>query len=388
MTPEPEGITFKVERVAFSEPGRLEVSGRWYGVRGRRFMRPTLIFRRRAQDGEQRVLADLEHKPWAAENGSRWTAAFALEIPLKDAVEIELAVAPDITVALGAGGDAAKRGTRQAAKKVAAASQARSPRVRSDPIRARPRERSPELERMRERLEVSEQGIARERAKRETVEEALEEERRAARQLRAELGRVQAELELAGAVQGELDTASAALDALRSESRDTGRRLETAERELGEERSTAESLRRQPADADAAVKRLTGAGQGDTPGSDPEVTAVGSRTARPPTQRPGRVAAGTELGESPPGQRSPSERGRERPPGQRSRSERGRERPSAERGRPERSPAEHHHPLVPRSERPLNPSLRSGSWLVRGLAVVGMLIVILAIVLLIRSTVG
>jgi hypothetical protein len=388
MTPEPEGITFKVERVAFSEPGRLEVSGRWYGVRGRRFMRPTLIFRRRAQDGEQRVLADLEHKPWAAENGSRWTAAFALEIPLKDAVEIELAVAPDITVALGAGGDAAKRGTRQAAKKVAAASQARSPRVRSDPIRARPRERSPELERMRERLEVSEQGIARERAKRETVEEALEEERRAARQLRAELGRVQAELELAGAVQGELDTASAALDALRSESRDTGRRLETAERELGQERSTAESLRRQLADADAAVKRLTGAGQGDTPGSDPEVTAVGSRTARPPTQRPGRVAAGTELGESPPGQRSPSERGRERPPGQRSRSERGRERPSAERGRPERSPAEHHHPLVPRSERPLNPSLRSGSWLVRGLAVVGMLIVILAIVLLIRSTVG
>jgi hypothetical protein len=374
MTPEPEGITFKVERVAFSEPGRLEVSGRWYGVRGRRFMRPTLIFRRRAQDGEQRVLADLEHKPWAAENGSRWTAAFALEIPLKDAVEIELAVAPDITVALGAGGDAAKRGTRQAAKKVAAASQARSPRVRSDPIRARPRERSPELERMRERLEVSEQGIARERAKRETVEEALEEERRAARQLRAELGRVQAELELAGAVQGELDTASAALDALRSESRDTGRRLETAERELGQERSTAESLRRQLADADAAVKRLTGAGQGDTPGSDPEVTAVGSRTARPPTQRPGRVAAGTELGESPPGQRSPSERGRERP--------------SSERGRPERSPAEHHHPLVPRSERPLNPSLRSGSWLVRGLAVVGMLIVILAIVLLIRSTVG
>jgi hypothetical protein len=369
MTPEPEGITFKVERVAFSEPGRLEVSGRWYGVRGRRFMRPTLIFRRRAQDGEQRVLADLEHKPWAAENGSRWTAAFALEIQLKDALEMELAVAPDITVPLAAGGDAPKRGTRQAAKSVAAASQARSPRVRSDPIRARPRERSPEVERLRERLEASEQGIARERAKRETVEGALEEERGAARQLRAELGRVQAELELAGAVQRELETASAALDALRSESRDTGRRLETAERELGEERSTAESLRRQLADADAAVKRLTGAGQGDTPGSDPEVTAVASR-------------------ERPPGQRSPSERSGERPPGQRSPSERSRERRSAERGRPERSPAEHHQPLLPRSERPLNPSLRSGSWLVRGLAVVGMLIVILAIVLLIRSTVG
>jgi hypothetical protein len=380
MTPEPDQVSFKVERLAFARSGRLEVSGRWYGVRGRRFMRPTLIYRQAAKEGEQRVLADLEHKPWAAENGSRWTAAFALEIALEDAAEMELAVAPDITVPLAAGG-AVKRGTRQAAKTGAAAAQARSPRVRSDPIRARPRERSPEAERLRERLDTSEQGIARERAKREGVEQALEEERRAARQLRAELGRVQAELELAGAVQRELDTASAALDALRSESRDTGRRLETAERELGEERSTAESLRRQLADADAAVKRLTGAGPGSTSGSDPEVTAVASRSTRPPLQRAGRVVAGTELGGSLPGQPSPSERGRERPPGERSR-------PPGERGRPERLPAERHHPLLPRSERPLNPSLRSGSWLVRGLAVVGMLIVILAIVLVIRSTVG
>jgi hypothetical protein len=373
MTPEPDHVTFEVERIAFAQPGRLEVSGRWYGVRGRRFMRPTLIFKRRAQDSEQRVLADLEHKPWAAEDGDEWTAAFALEIPLKDALEMELAVAPDITVPLAAGGGAAKRGTRQAAKTVAAAAQARSPRVRSDPIRRRPRERSPEVERLRERLDASEQGIARERAKRETVEEALEEERRAARQLRAELGRVQAELELAGAVQRELDTASAALDSLRSESRDTGRRLETAERALGEERSTAESLRRQLADADAAVKRLTGAGQDGTSGSDPKVTAVTSRATRSPSQRAGRVASGTELGESLPGQRGPSERGRERAPG--------------ERVRPERLPAERHRPVL-RSERPLNPSLRSGSWLVRGLAVVGMLIVIVAIVLVIRSTVG
>src|ERR1700712_3924274 len=96
MTPEPDQITFKVERIAFGESGLLEVSGRWYGVRGRRFRRPTLIYRRRGPDSEQRVLADLEHKPWAAENGGRWTAGFALEIALEDAVEMELAVAPDI----------------------------------------------------------------------------------------------------------------------------------------------------------------------------------------------------------------------------------------------------------------------------------------------------
>jgi hypothetical protein len=59
-----------------------------------------------------------------------------------------------------------------------------------------------------------------------------------------------------------------------------------------------------------------------------------------------------------------------------------------QRPRPERVIADRHHPVPPRSERPLNPSLRSGGWLVRGLAVVMMVIVIVAIVLVIRSTVG
>ncbi|MGI9185100.1 MAG: hypothetical protein ACR2GZ_09085 [Solirubrobacteraceae bacterium] len=348
MTPEPDQIAFKVERIAFAQPGRLEVSGRWYGVRGRRFMRPTLIFRPRERDGEQRVLADLEHKPWAAENGSRWTAVFALETALEDAVGLELAVAPDITVPLTADGGATKPGTRQAAKPVAATAQARSPRVRSDPIRSRPRDTSPEVTRLRERLDAAEQGITRERAKRERVDQTLEEERRGARRLRAELGRVQAELELAGAVQRELDAASATLDKLRSESREAGQRVETAEREVGEEHRTAEDLRRQLAHADAAVKRLTGAAPDRTSGSDTGVTAVSGP--------------------------NPSEHGRQRP--------------RIERVRPDRLTAERRHPVPPRSARPLNPSLRSGSWLVRGLAVVVMLIVIVAIALVIRSTVG
>ena len=36
-------IAFAVERVALAQPGRLEVTGRWYGVRGRRFVRPEVI---------------------------------------------------------------------------------------------------------------------------------------------------------------------------------------------------------------------------------------------------------------------------------------------------------------------------------------------------------
>ena len=48
-------------------PGRLEVSGRWYGVRGRRFMRPTLTFRHRA-DGER---AARSRRPRAQAVGGR-----------------------------------------------------------------------------------------------------------------------------------------------------------------------------------------------------------------------------------------------------------------------------------------------------------------------------
>ena len=327
MTPEPERITFEVERIAFGETGHLEVTGRWYGVRGRRFMRPTLTFKHRSQGNEQRALADLEHKPWAAEDGDEWTAAFPLEVKLEDTAEMELAVAPDITVPLAGGEGATEPGPHRAVKTVTAAPQARSPRIRADPVRGRPREHSPELQRLRERLTVAEESTERERAKREAVGQALEDERRAGRRLRAELGRVRAELELAGAVQRELDSASTALDALRSQARDTGRRLESTAHELEVQRSTADRLGRKLAEAEAAVERLTAA--------EPEP-----------------------------------------------------ERGLVQRPRPERVIADRHHPVPPRSERPLNPSLRSGGWLVRGLAVVMMVIVIVAIVLVIRSTVG
>ena len=373
MTAETDGITFEVERIALVKE-RLEVSGRWYGIRGRRFMRPTLILRARPDDGEHRVLADLEHKPWAAEDGDEWIAAFPVSAEPESAMQIELAVAPDITVQLASGDGAAKPGRRTKAT-VAAAAEARSPRVRADPVRGRPRERSPEAERLRERLTAAEENTERERARRATVDQALEEERRAARQLRAELGRVRAELELAGAVQRELDTASAALDSLRSEFRDASRRLETAERELGEERISAERLRRQLADAGAAVTRLTRSGQAQ----------ASAEADLAPRER--------RAGERAPGNATP----RERPPApvgaELSRPERG----AVERPRPERAGGERprtdrataiHHPVAPRTERPLNPSLRSGSWLVRGLAVIVMLIVIVAVVLVIRSTVG
>jgi hypothetical protein len=65
----------ELERFEFATPERIEVVGHWSSLRGRRFMRPTLVLK---GEGEpKRLLADLEHKPWTAVEGEEWIAAFA-----------------------------------------------------------------------------------------------------------------------------------------------------------------------------------------------------------------------------------------------------------------------------------------------------------------------
>ena len=93
-------ISFELDRFELADGGRLELSGRWFGVRGRRFIRPTLTLR--IAGAPYRSLADLDHKPWAAEHGEQWDAVFPLGVELVDVDEAELNVAPDITVPLPA----------------------------------------------------------------------------------------------------------------------------------------------------------------------------------------------------------------------------------------------------------------------------------------------
>jgi hypothetical protein len=74
------------------------VLGRWFGVRGRVFIRPTLSF-----SSGRRLLADLEHKPWAAQDGQPWTASFALEDSRRRSLgPAQLSVAPDVSIELPA----------------------------------------------------------------------------------------------------------------------------------------------------------------------------------------------------------------------------------------------------------------------------------------------
>jgi hypothetical protein len=110
------GVTFEAERFEWTAPDRLEVSGRWYGVRGHRFMRPALTVE--AQDGRRRMLADLDHKPWAAQDGEEWLAAFPWDGDPIEVAGAELAVAPSVAVDLpapavpGRSRKAASRATR------------------------------------------------------------------------------------------------------------------------------------------------------------------------------------------------------------------------------------------------------------------------------------
>lgn len=94
-------IFFELDRFELGEGDRLELSGRWFGVRGRRFVRPTLALVSDA--GRVRALADLEHKPWAPEDGEAWEAAFPCRTD-SEVLEAELSVAPDIAIQLPAPG--------------------------------------------------------------------------------------------------------------------------------------------------------------------------------------------------------------------------------------------------------------------------------------------
>lgn len=90
-------IRFQLDSLDFSD-GRVVVSGRWHGVRGLRFVRPTLIV-----DGDE-VLATLEHKPWPAD-ADPWVAEFPWEDGRIDPRRTALSVAPSVTVPLAWPGD-------------------------------------------------------------------------------------------------------------------------------------------------------------------------------------------------------------------------------------------------------------------------------------------
>lgn len=154
-------VSFELDRLDFGPGGRIELAGRWFGIKGRRFVRPTLTL---GVAGETcRLLADLEHKPWAAEEGEVWVAAFTGAPEPGDVNELELAVAPDIAVPLEspAGGPTRRKDKAR--------------RDRTDALRARYEAALKELERVtKERDEALGRGEALERERGEARRDADE----------------------------------------------------------------------------------------------------------------------------------------------------------------------------------------------------------------------
>ena len=384
MTPEDDGITFEVDRLTAGTAGRIEVSGRWYGVRGRRFVRPSLTLTLRAttaSNGCSPTSSTSRGRRRTARRGSRPSRSMASSTA---AERIELAVAPDITVEL-AGGSGPRVNTGRAAD-LRPAGSTRSPVCATIPPVLAPAPPGPRRScGCVNGSPLAESLITRERTRRQTAEEAVETERQAARTLQAEVGRLRAELDLAGAVQRELDTASAGLDGLRGQVRELGRerdqlaahRDEVAARARRRSGPRPQRLAGQLADAEAAVRRLTQAGREAS--ATPDAAARGEAGERAvPVRGPGRAGTGRAAS----GEASGADR---RPAGPARRGDRApdaAERPSG----PERA-AGRSRPL-PRTDRPVNPSLRGSNWLGRGIALVVFVIVVVAVIIVINSTIA
>ncbi len=209
-------VSFELDRLDTSGDGRIELAGRWFGVRGRRFVRPALTF---TAGGETcRLLADLEHKPWAAQDGELWQAAFNGELGAPEVVDLELTVAPDIVIPLRAPGAAVEPSRRQSA------APATTPRL----------------------LDALTDELTHERGENRRIRGELERLRSELELLRGELGVLRGERERAEAADVRASAAIARRDAA----------LSKVEEAASERDSARQALYRATTERDAAVQEL------------------------------------------------------------------------------------------------------------------------------------
>lgn len=337
-----------MDRLAATEDGRVEVSGRWFGVRGRRFVRPTLTLTLGEDGPPQRWLADLEHKPWAALDGEPWTAAFPVDVELASASSIELSVAPDIEIMLRA-----PEGATGSSAASPVAAQARSPMAKQDTRGSRrPSARAQDVERLSTRLSSAQAALERERERRAGVDEALEEQRAESRRLSAELARARAELDLAHTLQRESEAMSAELDATRRQLRAAERRLEELAAEQDRATQVHASVAAELRERSGALESARDALEQERTRSAERVRSAQARAAAPPQMPP----APDRLDE------------------------------------PEREPTRHDvrpRPVTPyRVDRPVNPALQSRpNWGWRVLALLVMIAVVVAVWIVLHSTI-
>jgi hypothetical protein len=224
------------------------VAGRWYGVTGRRFVRPSLQVH-----GQRRLIALLDHKPWSPEEGVQWLAAFPDDGYVGPS---QLQVAPDIAVELPPAGPEAGDGKPRPARLV-------RPPVRRGSLEAEPglAETPPAAVPMQAGRERPDARTAEIEAARDTalaeveaIRQKKDEARADADRLRAELDAVRRESERA---HSELDHTHTDADRLRTELSHARAEVNTLRPGHDEARAKAERLEaevaRLRAEADRAV---------------------------------------------------------------------------------------------------------------------------------------
>jgi len=223
MAPGTEQIAFELEGFRWPAPDRLEVTGRWFGVGGTRFVRPQLDVE---VDGtSRRLVAVLDHKPWAAREGEDWIAAFAWRGGHDGVGAAELSVSPRVRIELPAPGGAApparRRAGKAAARPAAAAAGRPAPTRRRDPGTAG----SAELLRLN-------QAVAAAREERDEAQAERDVQHARVEALEAELAEAHAAHERAlAALAAERDAAEEARDAAVMEEAAARRAAQEAKRE-------------------------------------------------------------------------------------------------------------------------------------------------------------
>jgi regulator of replication initiation timing len=203
-------MAFALDRFDVDD-GRLVVAGRWYGVTGRRFVRPVLH-----APGQRRLIAVLDHKPWVAEEGREWLAVFPHDGGVGPA---RLQVATDIAVELPASGPDAGDGVPRPAR-LSAPRKAEEPRrptsvederdaaaAQIEAFRLEKVEARTEADRLRGQLDDA-------RKESERLQTELDHARTDIDNLRTELSHVRAE---ANTLRQEHDEAKAKADQLEAE---------------------------------------------------------------------------------------------------------------------------------------------------------------------------
>jgi hypothetical protein len=256
--PPASDVAFDVERFEWTAVDRLEVRGRWTGVRGRRFMRPSLSVE--VARGRRRLIALLEHKPWAAGDGDTWVAAFPWDGARQDVGRAVLEVGAGLAVELPAPRE--PQHVREAAAREAAAP---PPAPEPPPSRSVQDQREEELwraqaaaqtarreaEQTREQLAAERERSTRQLRDAEAARSVAERERE---RLRHEVGAVRTRMEeQMEAVRAEAERLRGALDARAAEVDERAAAVDAREGELAARESDLAAREAVVRERDAAV---------------------------------------------------------------------------------------------------------------------------------------